>query len=92
MTSSAARYAVNQYTPDPDVVFDRAVGETYVKYAHRMADRGYVQSSLGGMVIRGEAPWLFMYRATNFTGMSDRVKEIHTLSGPEFHYLFPIPR
>ena len=39
-----------------------------------------------------EAPWLFMYRATNFTGVSERVKEIHTLSGPEFHYLFPIPR
>jgi ABC-type transport system substrate-binding protein len=38
-----------------------------------------------------EAPWLFMYRATNFTGVSERVKEIHTLSGPEFHYLFPIP-
>ena len=39
-----------------------------------------------------DAPWLFMYRATNFTGISDRVKEIHTLSGPEFHYLFPIPK
>jgi ribulose-5-phosphate 4-epimerase/fuculose-1-phosphate aldolase len=56
MNSSAARYAVNQYTPDPDVVFDRAVGETYVRYAHRMADRGYVQSSLGGMVIRVPHP------------------------------------
>lgn len=39
-----------------------------------------------------DAPWLFMYRATNFTGVSERVKEIHTLSGPEFHYLFPIPK
>jgi len=38
-----------------------------------------------------DAPWLFMYRATSFTGVSDRVKEIHTLAGPEFHYLFPIP-
>jgi ribulose-5-phosphate 4-epimerase/fuculose-1-phosphate aldolase len=56
MTSPAARYAVNQYTPDPDVVFDRTVGETYVRYAHRMADRGYVQSSLGGMVVRVPHP------------------------------------
>ena len=39
-----------------------------------------------------DAPWLFMYRATNFSGVSERVKEIHTLSGPEFHYLFPIPK
>jgi peptide/nickel transport system substrate-binding protein len=39
-----------------------------------------------------DAPWLFMYRATNFTGVSERVKEIYTLAGPEFHYLFPIPR
>ena len=55
-TSPAPRYAVNEYTPDPAVVFDRAVGETYVRYAHRMADRGYVQSSLGGMVVRVPHP------------------------------------
>jgi peptide/nickel transport system substrate-binding protein len=39
-----------------------------------------------------DAPWLFMYRVTSFTAVSDRVKEIHTLQGPEFHYVFPIPR
>ena len=55
-TSPAPRYAVNEYTPDPAVVFDRTVGETYVRYAHRMADRGYVQSSLGGMVVRVPHP------------------------------------
>jgi ribulose-5-phosphate 4-epimerase/fuculose-1-phosphate aldolase len=45
-------YLVNEYAPDPAVTFDRAVGETYVRYAHRLAARGYVQSTLGGMVIR----------------------------------------
>ena len=35
-----------------------------------------------------DAPWLFMYRATTFTGVSERVKTIHTLAGPEFHYLY----
>ncbi len=35
-----------------------------------------------------DAPWLFMYRNTSFTAVSDRVKEIHTLQGPEFHYIF----
>ena len=39
-----------------------------------------------------EAPWLFMYRVTSFTAVSDKVKEIHTLQGPEFHYVFPISR
>jgi ribulose-5-phosphate 4-epimerase/fuculose-1-phosphate aldolase len=49
-------YAVNEYAPDPDVVFDRSVGETYVKYARMMAARGLVQSSLGGMAIRVAHP------------------------------------
>lgn len=39
-----------------------------------------------------DAPWLFMYRVTSFTAVSDKVKEIHTLQGPEFHYVFPISR
>jgi len=39
-----------------------------------------------------ETPWLFMYRVTSFTAVSDKVKEIHTLQGPEFHYVFPISR
>ena len=47
------RYLVNEYAPDPAVEFDRALAEKYVLYAHRLAARGYVQSTLGGMVIRG---------------------------------------
>src|SRR5262245_40070589 len=46
------RYLVNEYAPDPAVKFDRAVAEQYVLYAHRLAARGYVQSTLGGMVVR----------------------------------------
>ena len=49
-------YLVNEHTPDPDVVFDQKIAETYVLYARRMNDRGYVQSSLGGMVIRAPHP------------------------------------
>lgn len=49
---AAPRYLVNEYTPDPAVVFDRTVGETYVRYARMLVDRGYVQSSLGGMAVR----------------------------------------
>jgi ribulose-5-phosphate 4-epimerase/fuculose-1-phosphate aldolase len=49
-------YAVNQYTPDPAVIFDKTIGDTYVRYAHMLAARGYVQSSLGGMVIRARHP------------------------------------
>src|SRR5436190_24080151 len=46
------RYLVNEYAPDPAVELDRAIAEKYVLYAHRLAARGYVQSTLGGMVIR----------------------------------------
>lgn len=56
MSESTPRQVANEYTPDPSVVFDRAVGDTYVRYAHMMAARGYVQSSLGGMVIRVPHP------------------------------------
>jgi ribulose-5-phosphate 4-epimerase/fuculose-1-phosphate aldolase len=45
-------YQVNEYAPDPTVQFDRAVAEKYVRYAHMLSARGYVQSTLGGMVIR----------------------------------------
>jgi ribulose-5-phosphate 4-epimerase/fuculose-1-phosphate aldolase len=48
----ARRYQVNEYAPDPDVSFDAQVAATYVRYAHMLATRGYVQSTLGGMVIR----------------------------------------
>jgi ribulose-5-phosphate 4-epimerase/fuculose-1-phosphate aldolase len=50
------RYLVNEVTPDPGVVFDRRIGEQYVLYARRLNERGYVQSSLGGMVIRVPHP------------------------------------
>lgn len=50
------RYRVNEYTPDPYVVFDRKLAETYVKYARMMAARGLVQSSLGGMAVRVPHP------------------------------------
>jgi len=56
MSDSAPAYVVNQYTLDSKVVFDRKVGETYIRYAHMLAARGYVQSSLGGMVIRAKHP------------------------------------
>ena len=56
MNEPTPRFVVNEYTPDPAVVFDRSIGDTYVRYAHRLAARGYVQSTLGGMVIRAEHP------------------------------------
>ena len=49
-------YRVNEHTPDPRVVFDPKVAETYVTYAHRLNARGLVQSTLGGMAIRVEHP------------------------------------
>lgn len=40
-----------------------------------------------------DAPWLFMYRVTSFTAYnSAKIKEFHTLDGPEFHFMFPLPR
>lgn len=45
-------FQVNEYAPDPAVELDRSVAEKYVRYAHMLAARGYVQSTLGGMVIR----------------------------------------
>ncbi|MGH8665499.1 MAG: class II aldolase/adducin family protein [Burkholderiales bacterium] len=50
------RYLVNEYAPDPAVALDRGIAEQYVRYAHRLAARGYVQSTLGGMVIRVPHP------------------------------------
>jgi ribulose-5-phosphate 4-epimerase/fuculose-1-phosphate aldolase len=49
-------YQVNEYAPDPRVTFDRAVAGKYVRYAHMLSRRGYVQSTLGGMVIRVPHP------------------------------------
>jgi ribulose-5-phosphate 4-epimerase/fuculose-1-phosphate aldolase len=56
MNDADAAYAVNEYTPDPAVVFDRETGGSYVKYARRLVDRGYVQSSLGGIALRVAHP------------------------------------
>jgi ribulose-5-phosphate 4-epimerase/fuculose-1-phosphate aldolase len=56
MAEPARAYAVNEHAPDPGVVFDRAIGETYIRYSRMMVDRGYVQSTLGGMVIRAPHP------------------------------------
>jgi peptide/nickel transport system substrate-binding protein len=40
-----------------------------------------------------DAPWIFMYRATSYTAYNgDKVKELHTLDGPEFHYMVPLAR
>ena len=52
MNDTTAPYQVNEYAPDANVALDRAIAEKYVVYAHRLAARGYVQSTLGGMVIR----------------------------------------
>src|ERR671919_101818 len=52
MNDATPPYLVNEYAPDPAVAFDRGIAETYVRYAHMLAARGYVQSTLGGMVIR----------------------------------------
>jgi ribulose-5-phosphate 4-epimerase/fuculose-1-phosphate aldolase len=56
MDGLSPRYQVNQLAPDPSVVFDRKIGETYVRYARMLNARGLVQSSLGGMVIRAQHP------------------------------------
>ena len=53
---AAPEYQANEHTPDPSVVFDRGIADTYVRYARMLVDRGYVQSSLGGMVIRVPHP------------------------------------
>lgn len=49
-------YRVNELTPDPRVSFDPKVSRDYVKYAHWLAARGLVNSSVGGMVIRVPHP------------------------------------
>jgi ribulose-5-phosphate 4-epimerase/fuculose-1-phosphate aldolase len=54
--SPAPAYRVNELTPDPDVGFDPKVVRDYVTYAHRLAARGLVNSSVGGMVIRTPHP------------------------------------
>jgi ribulose-5-phosphate 4-epimerase/fuculose-1-phosphate aldolase len=50
--STPRSYKVNELTPDPRVQLDPNVSRSYVTYAHRIAARGLVNSSVGGMVIR----------------------------------------
>ena len=54
--SPTPAYRVNELTPDPSVTFDPKVVKDYVTYAHRIANRGLVNSSVGGMVIRVAHP------------------------------------
>lgn len=54
--SPPPRFRVNELTPDPNLTFDPQVVKTYVTYAHRMAARDLVNSSVGGMVIRVPHP------------------------------------
>ena len=56
MDVSPATYRVNELTPDPGVAFDPKVVKDYVTYAHRIANSGLVNSSVGGMVIRVAHP------------------------------------
>src|SRR6267154_2079880 len=56
MDGSNRTFQVNELTPDPSVVFDPRVAKSYVTYAHRLAARGLVNSSVGGMVIRVAHP------------------------------------
>lgn len=40
-----------------------------------------------------DAPWIFLYRSKTYTAYNpDKVKELHTLDGPEFHHVFPLPQ
>ena len=54
--STAQSFKVNELAHDPDVQFDPKVTKSYVTYAHRVAARGLVNSSVGGMVIRVAHP------------------------------------
>lgn len=56
MSDFALPYQVNELTPDPTVIFDAKVGETYIRYSRWLVARGYVQNSFGGLVIRVPHP------------------------------------
>jgi ribulose-5-phosphate 4-epimerase/fuculose-1-phosphate aldolase len=56
MDGTTVTYKVNQLAPDPRVRFDPATSKNYVTYAHRLAARGLVNSSVGGMVMRVPHP------------------------------------
>lgn len=54
--NSARDYQVNEHTPDPAVVVDPPIARVYVRYAHRLAARGFVQSALGNIALRAPHP------------------------------------
>jgi ribulose-5-phosphate 4-epimerase/fuculose-1-phosphate aldolase len=56
VSTNEMNYQVNEYTPDPDVHFDREIAAQYIKYARMLTQRGYVQSSLGGVALRVAHP------------------------------------
>ena len=56
MDGTTVAYKVNELTPDPRVSFDPRITKSYVTYAHRIAARGLVNSSVGGMVMRVAHP------------------------------------
>ena len=49
---TARSYSVNELTPDSAVVFDRKIGEQYLRYARMLSARGLVYSSTGNLVMR----------------------------------------
>lgn len=76
---------ISYSNPDMDKLIDEA--GTTLDDEKRRAMYADIQEQLFA-----DAPWLFMYRGTNYTAVSDKVKTIHTLEGPSFHYVFPLPQ
>jgi peptide/nickel transport system substrate-binding protein len=42
--------------------------------------------------IFADVPWLFMYRTTSYMALSNKITTLHVLEGPEFPYLFDLPK
>jgi len=42
--------------------------------------------------IFADVPWLFMYRTTSYMAISAKITTLHVLEGPEFPYLFDLPK
>jgi peptide/nickel transport system substrate-binding protein len=70
---------------DIDKLIDE--GASTVDSDKRRAIYGEIQDKLFA-----DAPWLFMYRTTGYMALSDKITTIHTLEGPEFPYLFDLPK
>lgn len=56
MSTAKPASTVNQLAPDREVVFDRKIGEQYLRYAKMLSARGYVASSTGNLVVRVPHP------------------------------------